>query len=475
VSNIMGLSSFAILAGAPLNWMTNMLSGNVQNIVEGAAGNVFSFSAFKDAKGVIYGNGAFGGKYGSVMKDMMSDFDKVGNLSFWGQMMELFDPIQGEYENEYGQKTKFNVARNILKLGPFAGKVWGEWEIQMTGFIAFARAHKLYNDKIVDLESYITLKMGTNVDMMTPQEIQQKRGEYIKEFNDLKTTLLDVFEMKNGSIAVKPEFENAFKIGSQQFSDIISKLHSMQKRINGSYAGFDRSYAEKTSLGRMIFFFRKYVIPLAVNRWGEQRINYEGMQLEQGFYLTFLQTMKTEITNFRFNVIKNWHTFSSFEKRAIKKTLADFAIVLFIFATLSLLLGWDEDDPDRFKKLKEKSWGHQALVYVLLKLRSETEQFIPLPGYGLNEIQRIYSNPSLIFSEVTRYIDLTGLLIDHTQDIFGFNDDSLYYKSKVDNSGLKDKGDSKLISKLAGLAGYTGKTFNPVDAIKSFEYSQRLK
>lgn len=474
VSSMMGLSSFAVLAAAPLNWMTNMMSGNVQNIIEAAGGNIYSMSEYGKAKGIVYGNGAFGGKYGSVVKDMMSDFDKLGNLSYWGQMMELFDPIQGEFENEYGQKTKFNTVRNVLKLGPFAGKIWGEWEIQMSGFIAFMLAHKVYNDKIVDRDTFLTMKLG-NISSMTPQEIQNKKLEALAEFDKLDTNLLDVFEMKDGKLLVKPQFDKTFDINSQQFSDVVAKLHSMQKRINGSYAGFDRSYVEKTSFGRLIFFFRKYVIPLALNRLSIMRVNYEGMQVEEGFYITFLKTIVSDLKQYQFNIIKNWHTYSDFEKRAIKKTLTEAGALLTMIAILSLVLGWDEDDKDRFKKLKEKGWGHQALLYVLLKTKSETEQFIPLPGLGLNEIKRIYSNPSIAFNEVTRYIEISSLLVDHAQDIVGLNSDSLYYKANVDNSGLKDKGDSKLVAKLFGAIGYTGKTFTPYDAIKSFEYSQRLR
>ena len=474
VSSMMGLSSFAVLAAAPLNWMTNMMSGNVQNIIEAAGGNVYSMSEYGKAKGVVYGNGAFGGKYGSVIKDMMTDFSKLGNLSYWGQMMELFDPIQGEFENEYGQKTKFSAARNILKLGPFAGKVWGEWEIQMSGFIAFMIGHKVYNDKIVDRDTFITMKLG-NVSSMTPQEIQNKKLEALAEFDKLENNLLDVFEMKDGKLVVKTQFEKTFDINSQQFSDVVAKLHSMQKRINGSYAGFDRSYVEKTSFGRLVFFFRKYVIPLALNRLSTMRVNYEGMQVEEGFYVTFIKAIVSDLKQYQFNIVKNWNNYSDFEKRAIKKTLTEVGALITMIAILSLLLGWDEDDKDRFKKLKEKGWGHQALVYVLLKTKSETEQFLPVPGFGLNEIKRLYSNPSIAFNEVTRYIEISSLLVDHAQDIVGLNSDDLYYKSSVDNSGLKDKGDSKLAAKLFGAIGYTGRTFNPLDAIKSFEYSQRLK
>ena len=41
---------------------------------------------------------------------------------------------------------------------------------------------------------------------------------------------------------------------------------------------------------------------------------------------------------------------------------------------------------------------------------------------------------------------------------------------------LKDKGDSKLFANvMRTFVGYTGKTFNPVEAIKGYEYMQSFK
>jgi hypothetical protein len=471
INNLMGLSSLTMLGAAPLNWATNWISGNIQNMVEGIGGRLYTMKEFNSAHGDIYGSG----KYGSAIKDLMSDYTKVGMLSFWGQIMEYFDPIQGEIENEYGQKTNFNKFKNILQLGLFAGKVWGEWEIQMKSFIAFMKNVRLYDGKMVTKEDFITLKIGTDVENLTPKEISELKHKALEEWDQLDVNLLDLFETnKEGIVVVKDQYKNVFQLGSQQFSDIVAKMHAMQKRLNGSYSKFDRSYAEKTSLGRMVFFFRKYFLPIGVNRWGERRADYESMSPEQGFYITFIQSWGKDLAKFNWNNLVNWENYSDFEKRAIKRTLADIAIVLSIIAVTSLLLGWDPDDPDRFKKLKEKNWAHRASLFVLLKVKSETEQFLPYAG--LDEIKGVYSNPSLLFNETTRYIKITKLLGMHLLDatpFFNF-EGSLYYKKDVDQSGFKDKGDAKIVSEfMRSFVGYTGRTIHPEDALKAFENLQK--
>ena len=178
----------------------------------------------------------------------------------------------------------------------FAGKVWGEWEIQMKSFYAFMRNHKLYNGKVMDKETFITQKIGTDVEDLTMDEINKRRLDALQEWNKLTVNLLDMHEMgKDGKVKIKDEYKDVFQLGSQEFSDIIAKLHAMQKKLNGSYAKFDKSYAEKTSIGRMAYFFRKYFLPIGMNRWGQRRVNYESMTVEQGFYLTFLQTVGKDL------------------------------------------------------------------------------------------------------------------------------------------------------------------------------------
>ena len=473
ISQLMKLTSYTTLGIAPFNWTVNWMSGNVQNMVEASGGQYFTMKQFMRDKSLLYNGDS---TRGSVIKDMMADYGKLGNKSFWGQMMEVFDPVQGEFENEFGEKTNFSKYKNIFDLGIFGGKIWGEWEIQVSAFLSFIKNNKLYNGKIIDKETFITQKLG-DIEDLSLEEISQKKLEALQEFDKLDVTLLDIMELnKEGKLAVKDQYKDAFELGSQQFTDVIAKLHAMQKKINGSYAKFDKTFAEKTSLGRMMFFFRKYFIPLGLNRWGKRRLNYESMSVEEGFYLTFMRTMLKDLAKLKLKVLFDWSNYSDFEKRAIKKTLTDAAFVMTMMAIYGLVLGYDPDDPDRLKKLRQKSWGHQSAVYLLLKLRSETEQF--MPGYGIQEIKRIYSNPSLIFSEITQYINIGYLLMEHGIDVLPGIDRErqLYYQRDVDQSGLKDEGDSKLLAEsIRAIFGYSGKTQNPVDAIKGFEYTQRPK
>jgi hypothetical protein len=477
VNQVMKLISRTTLGVAPFNWATNLISGHVQNVIEAVGGNNITLKGVMEARKIIY----TGSKYGNPIKDMISDFtkSKVGNLSYWGQLMEIFDPIQGEFENEYGHKTQMNTIKNILHLGMYGGRVWGEWEIQMGTFIAYLGNNKVYNGRVMDKETFITKKVG-DVTGLSLKEISSKKLEAIKEFDSLQTSLLDMFEKdKNGKVVIKDEFKDVFQLGSKDFSEVVAKLHAMQKRLNGSYNKFDKTYIEKTSIGRMMMFFRKHVIPLGVNRWGMRRENFESMTAEEGFYLTFCRSMGKDLIKFRLNNVINWQNYSDAEKRAIKRTLTDVGIVLSCLAAYTLIGGYNENDKDKMKKLRRSSWANQAMVAELMKVKSETEQFIPLPDMGLNEIKRMYSNPSLILSETTQMLFMTKLLIEqgvNTIPGVHYFDNDLYYQKQVDQGGLGDEGDSKLLHELVrSFVGYSGKTFHPSDMVKSLEYGQRIK
>ena len=471
IDGFMKLSSYTMLGLAPFNWTVNWLSGQVQNMVEAAGGRYYDFKSYMSAKKEIY----ISTKYGHIMKDMMSDYSKVGKKSFWGQIIEVFDPIQGEVDDGIGHKTSWNKFTNILRAGIFAGKIWGEWEIQMSSFIAFMKNVKLYNGKMYDKDSFITLKVGTDFTGMTVKEIRNKKIEALKEFDKLNTNLLDIMELKDGTLSIKKQHEAAFEIGSKQFSDLIAKLHSMQKRINGSYAKFDQAYAAKSSMGRMMFFFRKYLVQLGMNRLGQRRPDFEGMTVEQGFYLTFAQTVLKDIALLRWKMLK-WNNYSDTERAAIAKTFTDIGVMFTCWLIYGALLGYDPNDKDRIEKLRSKGWAAQATVWLMLKVKSETEQFIPLPGMGLDELKRLYSNPSIMFGTATNFLVMGGQIFGHMKELIGFEQPELYYKKDVGENPFKQEGHSKLLANfMQTFLGYTAKTWNPLDGLRGFEYSQRLK
>jgi hypothetical protein len=493
VSTMMRAIAFRTLAGAPTTWMANAISGNIQSIIESVSGKYYNFNEYLGAKNTLY-NPMGASEYGSPIRDLMADVNALytkdgptlGNKSFWGQLLDVFDALQGQTQDEFGNPTDWSKRKNILGHVMYGGKNFTEWEMQVTSFIAYMKNQKVINGELMNRETYIR----QNVPLIPGESMNEliaRKMEAAKKFNEEKVTLLDILEKDaTGKLNVKPAYATVFQIGDEKFDEMVNQINALQKKINGSFHEKDKSQMERTAFGTMMTFFRKYVIPFAVNRYATRHNDWEAMRVEEGFYMTTFRLLKEDLVAANYNLVKNWNRYSQEERQAIKQTLLEVGIVLAMLGAATLLFGYDDDDEDRFKKLEEKPYLAQAALYVLLKAKSETEGFIPWPSMGLNEMWRIVSTPTLVINDVKQYIYLTDLTLrsgfyylggnsDNLGHFFGVEEKGVFYQSDVSDSGLKDKDDLKWFAEAAGMMGYTGKTLHPIDAIKGYEYAQRIK
>jgi hypothetical protein len=78
----------------------------------------------------------------------------------------------------------------------------------------------------------------------------------------------------------------------------------------------------------------------------------------------------------------------------------------------------------------------------------------------------------MLLNELNSYIKMGKLMAEHTFDLLPGIDytKQLWYQKDVDESGLKDEGDSKFLAEFVkSFFGYSGKTFHPIDAVKGYE------
>ncbi len=121
------------------------------------------------------------------------------------------------------------------------------------------------------------------------------------------------------------------------------------------------------------------------------------------------------------------------------------------------MLGGGDDK----KKLKENSWAYNVQLIALLRAKSELQQFTVV---GIDDLIRTGKNPFMVFQTLGN-IQKTLWLVGPT--IWG--DESAFYQQ---NSGLHEKGDSKLRANFFKVFGYTGATFHPEEYIVNFRNAQ---
>jgi hypothetical protein len=131
-NTLLGYSGATMMVGNIPNWIVNAMSGNIQLMIEAAGKRYFTSKDVKNAKIELM----------SRHKDAIADYTKTHDKSLFGQMIEYFDPVKGEFMDNLGNKFDWSKRTNIKQIF-FSGKIYGEWEMQMTTFIAMLKAKKV--------------------------------------------------------------------------------------------------------------------------------------------------------------------------------------------------------------------------------------------------------------------------------------------------------------------------------------------
>lgn len=406
---IMSYSALTTLAADVMKGIANNLQANIQVILEAASSEFIDFKNY--AKGKAAANlYLIGGNF-------LKDFGKGIAVTLEGQIIEEFDPLQGEFKDMYGQTITGSLANKLFRTNTlFVNMHAGEFEIQTAMMFA-----------LMDREKVTDNATGQE---MTLYQAYKKYG------------MEDVY--------------NKTSYTKKQKLDLQNRLHALNKRMHGVYNSFDQSVAQRYTLGRLALMYRKYLIPSYKKRFKRAGMDVELGSPTEGYYVTFWKTFIRDLRDYKFNVIKNWSGYTSFEKAQIKRTLYEVSFVLALYALVAALHAMAGDDDDY-----KKSMGYNYMLYQALRMRSETAAYLPVVGWP--DLWRIVKSPSAATNSIDRFI---GFIKQFVVGIF--DDEANYYKRKT---GPWEKGDNKTWAYFLKLMGITGNTLHPDQAVKAFESS----
>jgi hypothetical protein len=153
-----------------------------------------------------------------------------------------------------------------------------------------------------------------------------------------------------------------------------------------------------------------------------------------------------------------------------------------------LLFGYDDDDEERWAKMKERSGAigtdnfrpggffANHLLYLMMGVQSETSTFIPLPkigdvSLGLDDYTKFITSSSVAFGNT---LNLYASILQDTLNFLTFNDAGRYAK-KAGPFGWQEKEDLKIWGHLYKTIGFTGSSGDPETLIKNLERSSIVK
>jgi|Laugrespbdmm15sd_2_1035082.scaffolds.fasta_scaffold00170_12 hypothetical protein len=406
IDKMMNFSAISTLSLDLLKGMNNNLQGNLQLLIEAASGEFFDMKSWTRGKK----------DYWTTIPQMLSDFGKFTPESLMGQIIEQYDPMQGEYKDQFGKVVTGSVANKLFSTDTiFFNLHFGEHEIQVSTLFAM-----LNSRTVKDNES------GQEISLM---EAYKKYG---------------VDEIKN-----KTDFTEEMRL------DVQNKIHALNKRMHGIYNNFDKSVAQKHTLGRLALMYRKFLVPSYTRRFKKLGMDQELGAMTEGFYRTFWNAFAKDLITFKAGIGTQWSNLSDFEKAQVRRTMTEIGFILALSMLIwGLLMLVDDDDEEETKK----SYGYNFLFYQAIRLRSETQQY--LPGLGFKDAYRIVKSPTAMTSTVDNFIRFTD------QFLFTWDDEKLSYKRKT---GIWEKGDNKSWAYFLKLIGYTGNNITPDQAVKNFQ------
>ena len=399
-NGLMGYSALTSIAADLLKGVANNLQGNIQMIIEANSGEYFTRKDLRIGKAY----------YAKNLANFLGDFGKTTPQSMVGKLIRLYDPMQGNFKDQYGRNVSPSMFAKLMRTDTlFFNQHFGEHEIQVSGMFALMNATKV---------------------------IDKASGEEI--------SLLDAYT----KYGVK-EIENNTDFTNAKRLDLQNRIHAISKKLHGVYNEFDKGTAQRYSVGRLVLMYRKHLVPGYKRRWGRLQADQELGGAVEGYYMTFYQTMGKDLLKMKLNVMKNWATYSPFEKAQIKRTLAEAAIILGTTTMILIMTKMFGDDDD------ENSYAYNFALYELTRMQSETASYISPP-----DAYRTIKSPTAMVSTIERMIKFVD------QFFLTWDPEKLNYKR---DEGVWNKGDNKSWAYFLKLIGFSGYNFSPEAALKSFK------
>ncbi len=454
-----GMKLMADVIGGGINYM----QANMNNLIESWAKQHASLKNYA----VGYGKATI------MIGDLLTDFNKKTDFSYWTLMYQEFDFIQGDWQEDMLERTstkgkQFNW-RNILMYP----RKNGELHAQSAMAIAILDAHKV--------ENKIDGKMYPMWDIYYKEDgkLKLKDGFYEEETDEQGNTIR--------TYPLNP-------VDGREFERVKNLIHGINIDLHGNYAKLNQTEASRHSLGKLMENMKRWFVSNLQRRMGREGIDVSKEDLDQGYYTTTTlaiwnmgkEILKGNTTSAHAYFNYYWNT--PRKSANLRRTFADFTLAFSLFFISTVLFGYDNDDPDKNKKLRNSSWLYNEALLLFLRTYAEHTAFIPVPPFGFTEMTRNLLDPFSVakstIGNAAGVVSLTFFTIGYGLGIDSLYNDAFYTRDSGAGKGPTlfnmwvpgEKGSSKWITYMAKLFGYNGAQVDPSFYIRNFENLQnRLK
>ena len=445
-STLFGLASFRFFAGNIPSALKNRFGAIIQNNIEAIGGSNFSSKDY--TKGKLKG--------WQVTSEISSQIYKKGPKSLNVQLVEVFDPVQGRFEQKMADLGSRTLLRDLSE-----------------GSVLFSPR------KVLELEG----SMEFFFSMMHGQKI-----EFTQNGETRMIDYVDAWDIVDGQLTLKEGVDKSWDKGGKNFKLFVNKTHDLMNKLQGTYAQFDQPEAQRYLAFRFVSFLRRYFTSMFMHRFGNRRFNAAGAEVSAGYY--------KEFGNFFVSLMRGLGQggfyFTESEKRGALKTVAEIGQLMALTLISTFAFGFDLDDEDKYEKLRKRSgplqlpgvaeseyefdlggWLMNHALYQTMLVQAENRQFIPLPtvaykgtqySFGLTDYANLLDASSIVIAPT---FGAYGSIINDVMQLAG-EDDRAFYGRDMGPFEFQQKGDAKVLNHTAKLVGIKGTTVDPSEGIKTF-------
>lgn len=422
VNGVMRFASVTQVGGNPIGSVANWLQAALQANIEAAAKDSISDMSWQKSRLI----------YDKHILDYIKDLNSPYSKSLIGQLIDLYDPMQGEYKDSAGR----NISKSIFK------KMWSSnsW---------FAMQHMGEH----------AVQVRTMIAMMLDTKAIDKTGKYINLYDAY------ILDEKTGKIKLKEGVRLQGKSSSNGLisRDFQSSLHGLNKKLHGVYNKQDKINIERHWYGRLITMYKKFLAPGLKRRFKALGYDQELGTVTEGYMSFFYKNLFKEAKQLgRFLIGSDNGFYHEHEKQNLRRARREILIVAATGALVMLLNSLIEgsDDDDEKKNLR-------YFLYLTMRINNELgiygtigdpQNILGLPSPA--EMYKTVKNPIPAFSVTDKLIKVLQQATDPT---------AVYER----DSGVWEKGDSKLWAKFLKFWGYNGVNFDPENSIKFMQMSTK--
>lgn len=463
VNTLLSMTGLKLMADG-IGGGINYLQANMNNLIESWAGQHSTLKNYR----VGYGMAT------NMIGHLLTDFNKKTDFSYWTLMYQTFDFIQGDWKEDMMERSSTRAKqlnwRNILMYP----RKNGELHAQSAMAIAILDAHQIKNK--IDGKMYPMWDIYYKKDGVLTLKDGFYEEETDEDGNIIRTYPLNPRDGK-------------------EFKRVKNLIHGVNIDLHGNYAKLNQTEASRHSLGKLGENMKRWFVSNLQRRMGREGIDVSTQDLNQGYYTTtslaFWNISKEFLkgSTIGARAYANYYWNTPRKSQNLRRTFADFTLAMGLFLVSRVLFGYDSNDPDKNKKLRNHSWLYNESLLLFLRTYAEHTAFIPVPPFGFTEMTRNLLDP---FSVAKSTLGNAAGAVSLSMYTFGYwlgmdrwYDDAFHVRDSgagkgptLFNTGLVPgkEGSSRWVTYMSKLFGYNGAQVDPSFYIKNFENLQnRLK